>query len=66
MIRIHIGTHTLHEVRDHYRQYLFEEYLPFWNRHGVDHEHGFFFCTLGNDGTRLEDGKYMWFQGRGL
>lgn len=53
MIRIHIGTHTLHEVRDHYRQYLFEEYLPFWNRHGVDHEHGFFFCTLGNDGTRL-------------
>lgn len=66
MTRTHIGTRTLQEVRDHYRQYLFEEYLPFWSRHGVDHERGGFFCTLAHDGTVVENSKYMWYQGRGL
>lgn len=66
MTRDRIGTRTLYEVRDHYRRYLFEEYLPFWSRHGVDHERGGFFCTLDHDGTRLDDSKFMWYQGRGL
>ncbi|MCC7263487.1 MAG: AGE family epimerase/isomerase [Candidatus Latescibacteria bacterium] len=66
MTRTHIGKRTLQEVRDHYRHYLFEEYLPFWSRHGVDHQRGGFFCTLDHDGTRLDDDKFMWYQGRGL
>ncbi|MBM3278695.1 MAG: AGE family epimerase/isomerase [Candidatus Handelsmanbacteria bacterium] len=66
MPRTHIGIHTVEEIRDHYRRYLFGEYLPFWNRHGVDHQHGGFFCALDHDGTRLEDSKFMWYQGRGL
>lgn len=66
MTRTHIGTHTLQEVRDHYHRYLFEEYLPFWHRHGVDHQRGGFFCTLDHDGTRLDSDKHMWYQGRGL
>lgn len=64
--RTHIGSLALTELRDHYRSYLFDEYLPFWDRHGVDHEFGGFTCVLDHDGTLLEDTKNMWWQGRGL
>lgn len=57
---------TLHQLRDHYRGYLFDEYLPFWDRHGIDHEFGGFTCTLDHDGTLINDSKNMWYQGRGL
>ncbi|HJP29161.1 MAG: AGE family epimerase/isomerase [Candidatus Latescibacteria bacterium] len=66
MNRRQIGNHTLEQIRDHYRTYLFDEYLPFWTRYGVDHDRGGFFCTLDHDGTRIADSKHMWYQGRGL
>ena len=53
-------------LRDHYRDYLFGEYLPFWERHGVDWQEGGFMCTLDHDGTLHNTDKYMWYQGRGL
>ena len=53
-------------LRDHYRHYLFEEYLPFWSQYGIDHQLGGFICALDHDGTCLEDSKNMWYQGRGL
>jgi hypothetical protein len=40
MNRLQIGTHNLKQLCDHYRKHLFDEYLPFWKRHGVDHERG--------------------------
>ena len=64
--RTHIGTLSLAELRDGYRAYLFDEYLPFWDRYGVDREYGGFTCVLDHDGTRLADTKNMWWQGRGL
>ena len=64
--REQIGNHSLEELRDHYRRYLFEEYLPFWNQYGIDHELGGFTCALDHDGTLLSTDKYMWYQGRGL
>ena len=66
MKRTHIGKHRLEALRDHYRHYLFEEYLPFWQRHGIDHELGGFMCAIDHDGTRSSDSKYTWYQGRGL
>ena len=65
-VRTEIGGHGLEALRDHYRRYLFEEYLPFWDRYGIDHERGGFTCTLDHDGTLLSDEKYMWYLGRGL
>lgn len=64
--RTHIGAHDLRDLRDHYSRYLFDEYLPFWDRHGIDHEYGGFLCALDHDGTLIDDRKYMWYQGRGL
>ena len=66
MVRKQIGRHSIEALRDHYRQYLFGQYLPFWHRHGIDHELGGFMCALDHDGTRSSDSKYMWYQGRGL
>jgi len=53
-------------LRDHYHRYLFEDYLPFWHNHGIDHELGGFICALDHDGSRIDETKNMWYQGRGL
>ncbi|MGA7303291.1 MAG: AGE family epimerase/isomerase [Rhodothermales bacterium] len=66
MIRERIGRHDVKALRDHYRRYLFEEYLPFWYRYGIDHELGGFMCAIDHDGARVSDEKNVWFQGRGL
>ena len=56
----------LADLRRRYRDELFERFLPFWDRHGIDHEHGGFFHHLDYDGTLLGTDKFHWFQGRGL
>ena len=53
-------------LRDHYHRYLFDDYLPFWHNHGIDHELGGFICALDHDGSRIDETKNMWYQGRGL
>ncbi len=57
---------SLADLRRRYRGELFGEQLPFWNRCGIDHELGGFQCSLGYDGARVNDDKFVWFQGRGL
>jgi len=49
-----------------YRRELFEEVLPFWERHGIDHERGGFVCALDYDGTPVDATKMLLFQGRGI
>jgi mannose/cellobiose epimerase-like protein (N-acyl-D-glucosamine 2-epimerase family) len=57
---------VLNAICEQYRRELFETVLPFWDRHGIDHEHGGFLCRLNHDGALLDDTKFHWFQGRGL
>ncbi|MDA1315754.1 MAG: AGE family epimerase/isomerase [Acidobacteria bacterium] len=59
-------TTTLEQLRERYRRELFDEQLPFWDRFGIDHELGGFCCALDYDGSRVNDEKFVWFQGRGL
>lgn len=59
-------TPQLAAVRDRFRTELFDEYFPFWDRFGVDHDKGGFFCWLDYNGRRVSDAKYGWYQGRGL
>jgi N-acylglucosamine 2-epimerase len=66
MNRLQLGTHAVADLAAHYRRYLFEEYWPFWDAHGIDHERGGLFCALDHDGSRQSDAKNMWYQGRGL
>ena len=57
---------SLADLRWRYHGELFGEQLPFWNRCGIDRELGGFQCSLGYDGSRVNDDKFVWFQGRGL
>lgn len=62
------GTHSrsIPALEAQYRQELFAEVLPFWARHGIDHERGGFICALDYDGTPIDEHKALWFQGRGI
>ena len=42
------------------------EYSAFMQLGGVDDEHGGFFCALDHTGKRLDESKFIWYQGRGL
>lgn len=65
-VRKEIAGMTLEALRDHYRHNLFEDYLPFWEAHGIDHELGGFLCGLDHDGKLVNTEKTGWYLGRGL
>jgi len=53
-------------LRRRYHDELFENLLPFWNRHGIDHEYGGVMHSLDYDGTVVATNKLSWFQGRAI
>jgi N-acylglucosamine 2-epimerase len=53
-------------VRERLRRELFDTVLPFWDRHGIDHERGGFLHSLDYEGRPVSEDKFHWFQGRGL
>lgn len=54
----------LNELRITYRQGLLEQTIPFWLRHGLDHDHGGLLTALGETGALLDSDKAVWLQGR--
>ena len=61
-----IGGSTLVKLRDRYKYDLFEDYLPFVDKHVIDHELGGFMCATDRDGTNLNKNKRTWYEGRGI
>jgi N-acylglucosamine 2-epimerase len=57
---------TLAELRRCYHDELFGNLLPFWDRHGIDHEYGGVMHSLDYDGRLVSSGKLSWFQGRAI
>ncbi len=57
---------TLPELRGQYRHDLFDDFLPFMDKHVVDHELGGFMCNTGRDGTHVNTNKNSWYVGRGI
>ncbi|MFM7522520.1 MAG: AGE family epimerase/isomerase [Planctomycetota bacterium] len=51
-------------LRDTYRRGLLDDVVPFWLRHGLDHEHGGVLTCLDRDGSVYDTDKSIWFQGR--
>jgi len=56
---------TLEELRDTYRHYLFDDFLPFHYRYVIDREYGGFMCNTDRDGTNITTNKRAWYEGRG-
>ncbi len=57
---------SLSDLRDEYRYWLFEDFLPFLEKHVVDHEYGGFMCNTDRDGTNITQDKRGWYEGRGI
>jgi N-acylglucosamine 2-epimerase len=57
---------SLPVLRQSFHDQLFNVVLPFWDKHGVDHEYGGVMCSLDYDGTLANTDKLLWFQGRAL
>jgi mannose/cellobiose epimerase-like protein (N-acyl-D-glucosamine 2-epimerase family) len=57
---------SLPELRQSLCDELFQVYLPFWDKHGIDHQNGGVMCSLDYDGTRVSTEKSLWFQGRAI
>lgn len=45
---------------------LFDDWLPFMERHVIDAERGGFPCEVWPDGSRHSDARNTWYEGRGL
>ena len=54
------------KLRAQYRYDLFDDFLPFMERHVIDHEFGGFMCNTDRDGTNLDKNKTAWYEGRGI
>jgi mannose/cellobiose epimerase-like protein (N-acyl-D-glucosamine 2-epimerase family) len=63
---LRLAGYSLAELRDLYRRDLFDDYLPFVDRHVFDHERGGFMCEVDLDGRLVSTRKSSWFDGRGL
>jgi mannose/cellobiose epimerase-like protein (N-acyl-D-glucosamine 2-epimerase family) len=57
---------TLGTLRAEYRFWLFEDFLPFMDRHVVDHALGGFMCQTDRDGRNLSGRKRTSYEGRGI
>jgi len=56
----------LRQLRQSFHDELFRVVLPFWDKHGVDHDYGGVMCSLDYDGTLINSDKLLWFLGRAL
>ncbi len=56
----------MEELREEYRYWLQDDYLPFLDKYVIDHEYGGFMCNTDRDGTNLNKNKRAWYEGRGI
>ncbi|MBE9509283.1 MAG: AGE family epimerase/isomerase [Bacteroidetes bacterium] len=57
---------TIEQLLEQYRYHLFDDFLPFMDKHVVDHEYGGFMCNTDRDGTKINTNKTARYEGRGL
>ncbi|MCE5248837.1 AGE family epimerase/isomerase [bacterium] len=57
---------TLEDLRARYQYDLFDDFLPFLDKHVIDHEYGGFMCNTDRDGTNITTNKSAWYEGRGI
>ena len=51
-------------LRDTYREGLLSDTVPFWFPRSIDHDHGGYLLIRDRDGSRMDDDKAIWHQGR--
>jgi mannose/cellobiose epimerase-like protein (N-acyl-D-glucosamine 2-epimerase family) len=64
--KLRLAGMSLPELRQEFYDRLFNVLLPFWDKHGIDHEYGGIMCSLDYDGTLVNTDKNLWFMGRAI
>ncbi|MEZ5354584.1 MAG: AGE family epimerase/isomerase [Bryobacteraceae bacterium] len=57
---------NLHALGDLYRGDLFDDFIPFLDKHVIDHERGGFLCDTDRAGRNITTNKTAWYEGRGI
>ena len=57
---------TLTQLRDQYRSYLFDDFLPFMEKFVIDEQFGGFMCNADLQGKLVNQNKLSWYEGRGI
>lgn len=57
---------TLAELREQYRYDLMDDFIPFIDKHVIDHEYGGFMCNTDRRGNNITTNKSTWYEGRGI
>lgn len=55
---------SLQHLKQVYENELFNNVIPFWERHSVDYVNGGFWNCLDQNGEKYDTKKYMWLNGR--
>ena len=61
-----LAGHSLSQLQEQLRADLFVDFLPFMDKYVIDHQYGGFLCDTDYDGTRGDETKFDWFEGRGI
>jgi len=60
----HIPDEQKKKLRDIYQETLFNNFVPWWEKHSIDKEFGGYLTRLERDGTPYSYDKDMWMTGR--
>ncbi len=61
-----IPAQRIEQLREQYRASLFDDVVPWWEKHSLDRECGGYYSMLERDGRVWATDKYMWMTGREL
>lgn len=59
-----VPVEKLQQHRDHYRSTLFDNVVPWWEKHSLDRECGGYYSCLERDGRPWSTDKFLWMTGR--
>ena len=59
-----IGSQTLEEIQRHFKKELYDDTIPYWEKHGIDQEYGGYLKADKKSGTVLITDKDVYSQGR--
>lgn len=61
-----VGRYTIEDIRNGYEYDLFEDYVPFHDKHVIDHNTGCYYSNTDHDGSHANTNTTSSFMGRGI
>lgn len=61
-----LAKRSIQTLLKEFHGYLFDDFVPFMDRHVIDHQLGGFCCNTNRLGGNLDTNKRTWYDGRGI